>query len=253
VNRSDNSAGRLLNILEEAKKLNQPGQCIQAWARVLDIPVEHNGTILPDKEVELVHRLIEVHKLVDEVETALKKIEGIKHELYLKPFSRIREVISFTRFNHNFPDTINKLTESDLTILEFCSEKLSERHIERVVDEEQLKEIQAEINDLLEQVQASTLSDEIKVFILDQLEIIRRAIYEYRIRGIQCLREALQTNLGAVILNRELINTERDRKEVKRFGKIISALASVVTFAADTTTLLEAVGKYLPHLLSSGK
>jgi hypothetical protein len=102
---------------------------------------------------------------------------------------------------------------------------------------------------LFDEVLASSMPQALKTFILEQLELIRRAIFEYRIRGIERLQEALETSIGALIVNNNLINQGADYEEVRKLGMIVSGLAAVVSFATDTTSLLETVGKYLPALL----
>jgi hypothetical protein len=140
MSKTDNPAGRLLEILEKAKGSNETGQAIVGWAKLFSIPTSGN-TLSPASEFELVHRMIQLRQLVDETEESLRGIEGINLELYLRPFPRIRQAIPLTNLYSDFKGLLSMITEGDITVLAFCSEKLSERHSERIVDEEQLKEI----------------------------------------------------------------------------------------------------------------
>ncbi len=248
--KTDNPAGRLHAILEAAK--SHTGNGFMLWARVFDISII-SDKISPETEFEITSRLIQVRKMIDEIEEGLRSIEGINLNLYLSPFSRIRHVIRISSINFgNYESHLQQITEGDMTVLAFCAEELSKWQSEATIEEAQLKELIDDIQALYEQVRASELKPEIKNLILDQLEIIRRAIHEYRIRGVKRLSEALTTVVGAYVLNRDLLESESNKDEVRSFKDTLSKFASVVAFASHTTRLLEAANTYLRPLLPGG-
>ena len=110
--------------------------------------------------------------------------------------------------------------------LEVCSDTLSKIYKEKEIDEKELKKLKDDIGKLYEKVYASTsLNEYLRTLILDQLELIRRAILEYRIRGVTGLRESLTTSLGEVHLNMPLFNqASRETEEVKGFLKVLSVI-----------------------------
>jgi hypothetical protein len=248
--KTDNPAGRLHEILEAAKAHTGNGFLI--WAKVFDIPITSDQTSA-EAEYEITSRLIQIRKMIDEIEEGLRSIEGINLDLFLRPFSRIRHAIRIGGLHaSNYETSLRQITEGDMTVLAFCAEELSKWQSEKTIEEAQIKDLTEDIQALYEQVHASELNAEIKNLILDQLEIIRRAIHEYRIRGVKRLNEALTTVVGAYILNKDLIDEESDKEEVSKFKDTLSKFTSTVAFASHTTRLLEAATTYLPKLLPGG-
>jgi hypothetical protein len=249
MDKTDNPASRLIAIYEKARSVQTQNPNIPAragWAYVFEIPTDGQNLTVSN-EIELIHRLIQLIKLVDETEQALLSIEGINHERYLTPFPAIRQTISLTTLSQAFQP--HAVTDTHMVILGFCEEKLAEYHLEPKIEEEQIKNILDEINNLYEEVRASSLHENLKRIILEQLEHIRRAIHEYRIRGAERLREELVTIIGNYVLNREFIEQANDNPEVGKYKSLLSNFASMVAFASHTTKLIEAAAHYLPHLL----
>src|SRR5205085_7285799 len=123
--------------------------------------------------------------------------------------------------------------------LSLGADELSRRHIELSINEDELKEILREVNELFEEVSSSSLEKELKTYILTQLELIRRGINEYRITGIKRLQEALATTIGSMLINRDLINQASDKQEVGKFVSLTMRFANVVTLASKATALIE--------------
>ena len=137
-----------------------------------------------------------------------------------------------------------------MIVLDFCSRHLHKRTPEPVADPKGLEDLNGEIDRLFEKVNSSsTLEAGLKEFLLVQIESIRRGIQEYRIGGIQRLRETLGSVLGTAMVNQEKMTA--DAEELREFIEVTSKLISIVEFAWKTTKLLNAVSAVLPHLLAS--
>lgn len=250
MTKTDNPVGRLHMLLEKGKQQSGSGYLI--WGNVLEMNLtpKSGNQIDEDTVLEIFYRVTQVRTLTKKAEESLRDIEEINHELYLTPFPRIMPVLRIDNFNTgNFEIYFQAITDGDMAILALGSEELSKRHIEPSIDEEELKEILLSVNHLFDEVQSSSLPKELKTYILTQLELIRRGINEYRITGVARLQEALATTIGSMLLNRDLINQSSDKPEVGRFANLAMRFASVVTFASDTTSLIDNVSKFLPLLL----
>jgi hypothetical protein len=250
MTKTDNPASRLIAILEKAHAIHQEKGAVPnkvGWAYVFEIPTD--GGMVEDKyHFELFSRLFQYIKLIDDTEAALRSIEGINTARYLAPFPAIRNTVNLTALDEMFRPS--RVDATHMVILGFCEEKLAEYHGEPKIEEEQLKVLLDDVNALYEDVLASSsLHEKLKSLVLEQLEHIRRAIHEYRIRGAERLREELVTLVGSYVLNKDLIEQEGDKKEVRRFQHILSNFAATVAFASHTTRLIEAAATYLPKLL----
>lgn len=247
----NNPAGRLHAILSRAKEgVGTSGyvRTINLWIEVFDIEIPEADVLAPELE-ETVSRLLQLNKLINETEARLRNIEGLP-DRYFRPFERIRDIPrkSLAALDSDIGGTIRAVTETDMTILEFCSERLGEQHAEPIVDEGELTSILENVDILFNEVQQSDLDPELKTFVLDGLESIRRGIFEFRIRGPQRLKETLAEIVGTLTVNHDVIRAARDQDQsiVERFEKAFYRLAAAVSFAVDGPALLSAVNKLLP-------
>lgn len=249
---ADNPVGRLLTIVRRTMEIQQLAGGAQArvgWARVFDLQ-EHNNALEPEVETEVCLRLIQLRKLITEAEEAIQDLEGLHTERYLRPFVRLRMFVPLTDLMSQFNQTLGVVTESDMTLLEMASDELSSRHVESVVEEDELKVLREQVDELFDKIKQSNLNDQLKVFILSQLATIRRAIDEYRIRGTERLQEALAEIIGGIYLHQDIIQTEKDKHEVSLYKQVVSRFCSVVLTAAKLTPLLGPASKVLSFLTS---
>lgn len=133
-----NQAGTLLEIVQKAKSIHAQGINTSFpnwpslfWAKVFDLLTPSNR-LEPDDDAEVMSRLIQLRKLIHETEKSLRSIEGINHDLFLRPFPRIQQVVNLLDLSAGF-NTIINITDGDIAVLEFCSDKLSERHSELTI------------------------------------------------------------------------------------------------------------------------
>lgn len=247
---NDNGARRLLDILEKAQEVGHLAP-LHGWATVFGITEKEGPVVNEDEEFEVARRLVQLHQLVIDVEVQLRSIEGLEIELYLEPFPRIRSVIKPSMLNSGQLGSPMKLiSSSDITVLKFCATELSKHYAEPVVDEQLLLELRSQIDSLFDEVRASSLPKELKEFLLKHLETVRRAIQEYRIRGVERLKEALEQLAGSVMVNENLLKASKESEAVTKFSRIFYGLVSIVTFASKVTPLIgpaaTAIGLFLP-------
>jgi hypothetical protein len=215
----NNPAGRLYEILSEAQNRNGGTTRLQL-AEIFQI---HS-----DDTQELLRRMNELIELVNDAERSLRELteaQEIDSEDFLAPFPHIRATLNdmVRNLSSNW-DNFKRFGPDVLTSLRLSSSLLSKFQPEDVIDEQELKGFAVEVDTLNEKVMASSLETELKTVILDQLEIIRRAISEYRIGGTARLREALEISIGKYALNREIIEQHSDVEEVKGLKKVLFAL-----------------------------
>jgi hypothetical protein len=246
-----NPAGRLHEILARAQSATQisgrSNNAVNLWAGVFEVETEQS-TVTPSQTIVVISRLLQLKRLIEETEDSLKKIEGLP-DRYFRPFERIRPIPdqSLAALNQDITGPIRAVTEGDMTVLEFCSERLEERHAEPIIDEEELQSILADVTALFDEVKAGDLDPELKTFILDGLESIRRGIYEFRIRGPQRLKEAVAEIIASFVMNHEIAKTSEDQESWERFNKTFRRFVAAVSFAHSGMKLLQVfTGPFLP-------
>lgn len=251
-----NPAGRLHKILTKAKQSG--GSPFGVWSRVFELQDYKEKARNPDEatweaNIEVTSRILQVKQLIDDTEESLRRIEGLS-EKYFRPFQRIRPLIFQSLQNLNSGDlgpTMNQITEGDMTVLEFCSEKLEELHAEPVVNEDELKEILQDVNALFNEVRSAAIDPELKSFVLDGLETIRRGLNEFRIRGPERLKETIADVLANYMVNQRTPQTPEEEASLDKFNKAFARFVSLVTLAANAKKLIDLVVS--PLLIGPGQ
>jgi hypothetical protein len=249
MEKTGNPAGKLYKILDTARNLDtKSNRNVRAQLGVL-FNISNFDT--DEGLIEIIHRLNELFKLAEETEQALREISNLNLNLYLREIPKIKSTIVGLMAAPNaewnvYRQNINAI---EFTVLEFCSDQLSQIPAENSVSKEELKKILAEIEDAYSSINESNLPHELKAFLLDQLESIRRAIHEYSIRGLRRLKEQLSTTLGAIIINQDLLETAVNTKEVGKFKKVVSYFGKLVDFALKIKPLAD---PFIKHYLGSG-
>ncbi|HVG17678.1 MAG TPA: hypothetical protein VNI02_01395, partial [Blastocatellia bacterium] len=189
----NNPAGRLYVILKQFRdNTPTPGDRNLPWLAQF-FKIQTNET--DSQASEVIHRLIELQKLVDETIQAITNIDLPDPEPYLRPFPQIKKSLNYLLMNLQglWAAYHKEIMKIDLGALEFCSTKLMEYPTEKPIQQADLDAILDDVQVLFDDVNKEGMPPDLREFILDSLEAIRRAIAEYRIRGVERLREAIGT------------------------------------------------------------
>jgi hypothetical protein len=244
----NNPASRILELLNNARTRNMDADFKKVIAALFDI----NLVVIDDPKanLEIAQAMGQIHKTLDDIESSIRAIEGINHDLYLRSMSAFRDAFSLNYWHiTNYLDILRRLPEGDMTVMTFCADLLSKMRPEKVIANEDLTSLLTELQELYGNVQNSNIDDKLKTVILDLPESTRRAVHEYRVRGAIRLEETLSQIIGTLTYHQDLFREDKDKEPVRDFGKFFSHLSSSVSFAANTIKLIEAGAAYLPGLL----
>ena len=224
--RKDNPAGRLYHILAAAQDRRGDKTVARVWYEVFDIN--------PPSVPVLFDYLRELQKLVAETKTQLEQVEEASGLNFLKSFDQIETVVHVSNLDgpwQRYKERLNPQSDA-MTRLELGAQALSGRRTEQIIDEDELSQLKGEIESLSEKIiRSDSLNDDLKAFIMEKLEGIRRAIQVYRLRGITNLRKAFEESLGGIIVNRAEFERAKETEEVGWFKRILSKAWSMITFA----------------------
>lgn len=220
---SNNPAGRLYQILSEVTKQRNDHESMQTvWARIFGLE-ESNAE-------EIFRAYVELLRLLKTAREAVEQLPDIDPNLYVKPFERLERAFTVSSITTNLGSFKRHLTEGTMTALQFCAHALGKVSDEPEVSQATLRKLREQVEALISEVLSTELQYEIRVFLVERLEEIRRAIIYYRINGTRGLRKALETTIGASYLlvhsGRSIeFEDEKKRESWKRIGK---AFANVV-------------------------
>ena len=240
--KANNPAGRLYDVLSNAKKhpptQSEPSRKI--WSSVLGAN--------PDSTL-LIKRLVQLMEELDDTIARLKKQENFTLALHEPQLRAIRHALSPTHLNAHWEHVVQQLSDSSMISLASAADWLAHHDPDGEINANELSALQREIEELVEEILGSELDATFREFVLDQLEKIRSAILEYRLRGPAALREALESTTGAILLNRSLIEKEAAKEEgtiLKRFERVVSTTHALVVTIANFHQLAEPLIRLLP-------
>ncbi|HHK0132655.1 TPA: hypothetical protein ACQQHK_003814 [Pseudomonas aeruginosa] len=230
-----NAAEWLLKILEGMKRTPPKTPLSVAWANTL-------GCQNPR---ELFRYLADVIHLADEARREVSALPDLNQELFLAPFTNIDNLLGRTSLTQHWGDYIALLDDATLLGLRFAAERVSrEGKPAAYLAEEVAAELVSELNQMLEQVVASELPDELKHLFCRNLEELRHALLAFRISGAQGIADEIDRALGSIVRHREVIRSETPSSEeslVERVFKLLERVNSTISFAQNTAPLVPAL------------
>jgi hypothetical protein len=238
-----NPAGRLYRILREAKSQPYNRKVRQVWAKVLDCDEKDDA--------EISRRVVEVYSLSKEVKGLIKLLPDVNHDLYLKSYEKIDKAIFPLNLNTHWQGQQQALSDDLLARLQFCAEELGRHYSEETLSDEDLAEVDSLISELFTAISKGEIEISLRMALLEELEKIRRSLAIYRIKGGRGVKEALQSLLGAVVVNKDALTKagEKNPAMLKKLGSLVEKLDAFTARALRLHKVLSGpIGKALGFL-----
>ncbi len=171
-----NPAGRLHSILLTARSgpANEP------------IKASFKRAFQAVDDGELFRKLGMTMELSDEVKRLILQQPSLDHDEHLSWYPRIRNFLALNLAKEQYP-----LLGEDLKALRFCSLEIEKHKQENEIPEADLRELLAEIESLSNTTLGCSIDKQLKLWLLDRLNAIRRAVQDYAIRGSEGITEAV--------------------------------------------------------------
>jgi hypothetical protein len=222
------------------------------WAQALDIPINQEMTGLFFKQV--VQGILSFLELVDETEAGLPKLRF--DDFYCEAFPPLRLVAhrSLSNLRANQANLTRPITNETVTLLRVIASQWGKKKPDPKIDEETLREIQAEAHGLFECVKRAEIDGDLQHLILSLTSAILQAILQYRLGGPEGLKRALALIIGQATLNVETgqaMASEHTKSLWARFYKVPVKLFEIIKFATDTRKTIEAISPFV-RLLGGG-
>lgn len=132
--------------------------------------------------------------------------------------------------------------------LQYCADGLWRERGEKELEEEELKGIQKEINDLEIAVREAEIDGELKLYLMEQLRRMTDAISQYHLFGLDPLQRAINETLGSLMLNPEARQRMSETPLGERFWKVVGRLASLTSVIGNSIRIVEAIRTLLPPM-----
>lgn len=230
-----NPARRLHQLLSRARA--DPGK---KKAREVLAPL---FGVEPTDYVAVRRGLLLVDDLFQATVDRVSALEGVAHDQFLRHLPHIR--IGLANLTLDSPAMGPLHTALDPVALEslnLCAARLGEVVKESVLTTEDLESLEAELQDLFDYVYGSSIDDELRLVALDLIETLRRSTVEYRIRGVDGLRSALEESVGKLTLYYLRNEGKVEPEPINRIWRVLITVEGMVARALT-------YGPYLPDSL----
>lgn len=193
------------------------------WAEVFN--VDENDLI------SLMNNIIGMINLYNETLKLIEQHERLNTEKNLKFMKNIETAILTVDIEGNADNFSNNMDRETITALSYIAENLSFAYDlnEGKVDNEKVDEILDEVNDLIQSISDSLLPKDVQDILINNLILIKEALYRYRFLGEAELRKALEQTIGSIALNKSIIDENQDDNIYPRFGDVIGKTSSLIT------------------------
>lgn len=146
--------------------------------------------------VALRRGLIAVDELFQATEEIIRAIPRIDHRRFLRHFPAQRKGFATLHLDNNSKSGFSFISEAAVEAIDLCAARLSEEFPEAELTNEDLSQLAAKIEEIFNFVEAGNFEPELREVALDLLETLRRGVAEYRIRGVDGLKSALEESVG---------------------------------------------------------
>lgn len=243
----NNPAARLYNLARRLRSTSGNGPPVRLWAQALDIPLNQEMTGPPF--IQVVQEILAFRDLINETETCLQELEF--DDFYSEAFPPLMQVVevSLSNLRTNRSNLTRPLTDETLTLLRVIATEWSKRKPDPKIDEERLKEIQAEAHNLFEAVKRADIDLDLKRLILSLTSEIEQAIQQYRIGGPEGLKRALALIVEQAKLNIDLIDKANEHEGERiwwtRACKVAVKFSEIVKFASEARKTIDAISPFV--------
>lgn len=192
----------------------------------------------PGDDTQLRRALVAFDDVFQSVEARIKKLPKANHDSYLRHFPALRRGMANLRLENSSISAFSFITEAALENLDLAAGRIAEDYKEVEIAQQEIKDLSDAVAELMEWVIATSFDPALKEVAVDLLETLRRAILEYRIRGIEGLHKAVQEALGKLSM---FYKHRAGKVEEEPFGK----LWDIVAKADEVVSRALTYGPYL--------
>lgn len=236
------SAGRLLDILKEARGKPANNKVRRVWAEIFGLEENDTSTIL--------RMIADLIQLTYKTKSQIQSLEDIDHSLYLKPFIKIEKMLSQINLEAQWQSWQQQIDEPTIYGLQFCSDKLNREERITAIKHTEIDKIKKSLTNLSDSISNSELESSLKLLLLRNLESLRQSLIAYKIKGIDGIATEIELNLGSLVLNKEkIVNAAKDDESKGFFKKYLNFLGGVNKTISTAKNLDELTGNNMSKLI----
>ena len=188
------------------------------------------------------HGLTKLDQLLDEISHRLAAVGGIRHETYRMPIAAVRSLYTIDNWNNSW-EPYRNVVEQAILGMQFVAALENLRDAGSAASSSDVNATRAKIDELSRFLEEEPgIPRELKVTLLSLAEIMRRAVADYTIFGVQQLRDTL----GIVLIRyhsetsvQVAPTNENSEEAVQKFNDALNAVQQMVTAGLGYTKQLD--------------
>lgn len=229
---TDNSAARLLKILDHGKGINSDTPAKQAWARIFELENSLNNT---ETQSILMSKLGQVMLLPHETMTLLEQYYPAQAPALNHTLAQIQSAFVSQNLSDKWYTFIRYIDKHCIDALTMTSALLENKLETKIIDSDELESFKARVQELIEHTIKSDLTSEFKKFMTHYLQKILNAINDYLISGAMPILDAVEATLGHAVLDPSFKEELKESETGQKIRDMLGDLANLVTIAAGAT------------------
>jgi hypothetical protein len=230
-----NGAYRLHLILKNAVSHPPSTNQMQVWIHAFGL-LDLSGR---KQKIQIAYGMKLLFDELDDIVAYLQEI-GHPENAYHHLIELIEQSITPEGIVQQWQDSRIRLNQAEAILL-ILSNFLPDR--ENIIPEDDLSAIRAELEQLEKSLEDKDISPIIRLYIQRQMKLIREALWEYRIRGVQVFYEA---EIKAYLLSEAPeIKEQRDAPPVRKVSQVWQRINKIIDITIKAKSFLEAGVKIL--------
>jgi hypothetical protein len=238
---NDNPAGRLNNILNEFKIADKNATLSATCCKIFMIEPNNTGEIL--------YTMAGIISLIRECKEKVLSLNIGGPKVFLETISSLES--AFSNINPSICMYViqQDLDKATMNGLEFISHFIERDYGNYDIDEDKLRSLQEDVENLINEILNMKLPKEIKDMFIYSLEKIRSAIINYKIGGIDKLRDCMDIGIGQIVRNREILEINNNNQEVQegsqKYLVFLGKIELLVTIGSKIKEIVEPIIGYI--------
>jgi hypothetical protein len=230
----NNPAERLLSLYRAGSQGNRAAEpAKKVWAELLEVP--ENDLPL------LLKRIGQVAGIAHDVREQVRRLKGLNPENLITWIPRTLAPFKAYNLDGQFAQFLQPVDENVKSLLQICSDALSQQLPEPEVNREQLQELRTQLAEFVTSLSQMSLPEEPRAFLLKHVAILDNALIDYQLQGFESLTNGLERVIGHAVMNAKKIEEwkEKSPQPFNKIKAIIGVYLVLVTATASTRKLLE--------------
>ncbi|BCG56762.1 hypothetical protein [Paenibacillus sp. URB8-2] len=235
-----NACTRLLDILQKINKYpNNAFSLSRMWTDIFHLE--------DAPEFELYVKDTEFRKLMYDAKLEAEQF-GDKNP-WIRHFDHIINIFKEVSLKSGVHE-IKKNFDTTLVGIESCAFALKVSSPEPDIDQESLEEFIQELDEVYQLANELNIPSDLKLYILDNVLLTKKAIVDYHINGINDIRKAMESTVGQVLLNHEILNeTQKGKDYISKVIGVMSKINTVFSFYNNAHALSSGVTHFLQLII----